>query len=156
MKVKIYRINKSNPLPTQSNDGDAGWDVYASKSVRFEPGQIKLIPLGIIAEAPKGYHFKLVLRSSTPLKKKGFTQPNAPGIIDSQYSGESDEIKLMLQAPDIDTLKANGGYESDLFIEQGDRIAQLLLEKNYEIDWVEQDKPNFNKSSRGGFGSTGN
>ena len=64
MKVRIHRLNKDNPLPAQGNVGDAGYDVYAAKNMVFDYDEIKLVPLGIIAEAPEGYHFKLCIRSS--------------------------------------------------------------------------------------------
>jgi len=152
MKVKIYRICKDNPLPTQANSGDAGWDVYAAEDVSFSPGEIELVPLGIIAQAPKGYHFKLCIRSSIA-KKRGLIQPNAPGIIDHLYSGKKDEIKLMLQAP----MKFGkwGYFDPETIIKKGERVGQLILEKNNDIEWDEQDDPNFAGKSRGGFGSTG-
>ena len=151
MKVKIYRIDKDNLLPLQANKGDAGYDCFASKDVYFCAEEIKLVPLGIIAQAPEGYHFKLCLRSSLA-KKRGFTLANGVGIIDYLYSGENDEIKALLKAP---------GYENhtslwiDRIIRKGERIAQLILEKNEEIEWDEQEERNFVEKSRGGFGSSG-
>lgn len=145
MDVKIYRINKDIPLPSQANDGDAGWDVYSSEDVYFKPLEIKLVPLGIIAQAPKGYHFKLCIRSSIALKK-GFVQPNCPGIIDSKYCGEKDEIKMILK--NVDMFFPNS-------IKKGERIGQLILEKNNDIEWIEQEDANFAGESRGGFGSSG-
>lgn len=148
VKVKIYRICKENPLPTQANPDDAGWDVYAAKKISFcEPGEIKLVPLGIIAQAPKGFHFKLCVRSSV---SKTFSQPNAPGIIDFRYSGTDDEIKIMLKAPDADE-----GHFWPIEIEQGDRVGQLILERNNHIEWDEQENRDFGGESRGGFGSSG-
>jgi len=142
--VRIHRISEASRLPTQANEGDAGWDVYASEDVFFEPGQIKLVPLGIIAEAPYGYHFKLCIRSSVAYKKS-FTQPNSPGIIDHLYRGPNDEIKLMLKAP-----------SHHIKVTVGDRIGQLILEKNNDIEWAVQKDADFAGESRGGFGSSGN
>lgn len=145
MKVKIHRINKDNPLPTQANLGDAGYDCYASENVFFYPEEIKLIPLGIIAQAPEGYHFKLCLRSSLALKR-GFILMNGVGIIDHKYCGPNDEIKAILRAP-------QNTY--DLVIKKGERVCQLILEKNNDIEWDEQDEKDFVGNSRGGFGSSG-
>ena len=146
MKVKIHRICKDNPLPTQANPGDAGYDVYASEDVVFEePGYIRFVPLGIIAQAPKGYHFKLCIRSSMAAKR-GFILANSVGVIDNLFSGPDDEIKMIIQY--------TGGFFPDI-IKKGERVGQLILEKNNEIEWDEQEDRNFAQVSRGGFGSSG-
>lgn len=163
MKVRIYRINKELPLPTYACGGDAGIDIYASEDVFFEPNEIKLVRTGIIAEAPEGFHFKLALRSSMA-RKRGFMLANGVGIIDSQFCGEQDEIQVLLKAPnsgfEIKTEwerneKGFMGYRRGCWIKTGERIAQLILEKNQEIEWEEQEERNFKGSSRGGFGSSG-
>lgn len=77
--------------------------------------------------------------------KHGITLPNAPATIDSDYRGE---LKVILQ---------NNG-STDFRIESGDRIAQLLLEKVVEFDWLEVEHPTDLEGSErggGGFGSTG-
>lgn len=160
MKVRIHRICKDNPLPTQGNKGDAGWDVYAAETMKFNYDEIKLIPLGIIAEAPEGYHFKLCIRSSMAYKR-GYLIPNSPGIIDSAFKGENDQIHAVIKAPSKDTslmlknFNLINGSDSNLIIKKGERVAQLILEQNNDIEWDEQDVPDFAGDSRGGFGSTG-
>lgn len=151
MKVKIYRINKDNPLPTQANKNDAGWDCYASQDVEIDYGCVGMVPLGIIAQAPEGHHFKLVLRSSAAFKR-AFMLANGVGIIDSSYCGETDEIKALIRVPDM----RDGDFiDEPYIIKKGERIAQLILEKNTEIQWDEQEDQNFAGKNRGGFGSTG-
>lgn len=145
MKVKIYRICKDNPLPTQANPNDAGWDVYAAEDVEFLQSQVKLVSLGIIAQAPKGFHFKLCIRSSL---SKTFSLANGVGIVDSRYCGPEDEMKIMLRAPSIIN-------HPPLVIKKGSRVGQLILEKNYDIEWDEQENRDFGGESRGGFGSSG-
>ncbi len=152
--VRIHRVSGTAKLPTQANEGDAGWDCYADQDVEFYPGEVKLVSLGIIAEAPVGYHFKLCLRSSMGLKR-GFSIPNAPGIIDSRYSGPTDVIKVILKAPETDRTINDGAF-FPLKILRGDKICQLILEKNNDIEWIEQDRQDFaSTESRGGFGSSG-
>jgi len=142
MKVRIYRTCKDNPLPTQANPNDAGWDCYASKKVIFAwPREVKAVPLGIIAEAPTGFHWKLCLRSS--MVKRGLRLANSVGIIDALYCGPTDEIKALIQG------------DAGAVIEKGDRICQLILEKNYDIEWEEQEDINFGGKDRGGIGSSG-
>ena len=148
ISVKIHRINKDNPLPVQANKGDAGYDVYAAEEVTFLPEEIKLVPLGIIAQAPYGYHFKLCIRSSMAYKK-GFDHPNAPGVIDHAFAGPKDEIKMILKAP-----KETEKYIQPFVIKSGERIGQLILEKNNEIEWDEQEDRNFAGADRGGIGSS--
>lgn len=164
MKCKIYRINKENPLPAPAKTGDAGHDCYASMDIVFNPAEIKLIPLGIIAKSPEDYHFKLFIRSSGP-KKRGFMLANGVGIIDSSFCGEKDEICALIKAPETDKLfKFDEIYETfygnqikkhGWIIKKGERICQLMLEKNIEIEWEEQENRDFVKESRGGFGSSG-
>lgn len=151
MKVKIYRICKDNPLPTFANPTDAGADVFASENVTFYIGEVKLVPLGIIAQAPEGYHFKLCLRSSMGAKR-GFRLANHVGIVDSSFSGPADEIKMIIEYTG-ETI--NGFLGNNGIINNGDRIGQLILEKNNGIEWEEQEDINFAGKSRGGFGSSG-
>lgn len=153
MKVRIHRLS-DNPLPTRANPTDAGYDVYAAEDVNFEPNQIKLVPLGIIAEAPVGHHFKLYIRSSMALKR-GFTLGNSVGIVDSSFCGPQDQIQAIIKAPArYTTCWLNICFE-DLHIKKGERVGQLILEKNIEIEWDEQENRNFAGESRGGFGSSG-
>jgi dUTP pyrophosphatase len=171
MEVKIHRINKDLPLPKQANDGDAGFDVFASCNELFGYDEIKLVPLGIIAQAPKGFHFKLCLRSSMAYKR-GFSLANGVGIIDHQFCGPEDEIKIMLKSPSLQWLEQKGyvsiekgeqfdiftkqkGFREIMLIKKGDRVGQLILEKNNKIEWKEQEDKNFAGESRGGFGSSG-
>lgn len=152
MKARIHRLCKDNPLPTQGNAGDAGYDVYAAANVEFAYDEIKLVPLGIIAEAPEGFHFKLCIRSSAAFKR-GFTLANSVGVVDHAFCGEKDQIQAIIKAPSISTHKILGG--GNMVISKGERVVQLILEKNNDIEWDEQDVPNFVAESRGGFGSTG-
>lgn len=148
IKCRIYKLHEDLPLPTQANPGDAGWDVVAAESMEFVQGETKLVPLGIIAEAPLGYHFGLYIRSS--LAKKGWSLANGVGVIDHAYCGETDEIKALMRAP-RPLFKPFKLYK----IERGDRICQLILEKNNDITWDVQTERNFAGKSRGGFGSSG-
>lgn len=154
MEVKIYRICKDNPLPTRADPTDAGYDVYAAEEVKFTFDRSKLVPLGIIAQAPEGYHFKLVLRSSMAWKR-GFSLDNSVGIIDHKYCGKYDEIKALIKAPSFAVCRMKKLPNTNLIIKKGERVAQLLLEKNVDIEWEEQDDRDFAGQSRGGFGSTG-
>lgn len=145
MKSKIFRTCKDNHLPNRADSKSAGYDVYASERVEFNPGDIKLVPIGIIAQAPKGHHFKLLLRSSMAYKRK-FMLANSVGLIDENFCGPEDEMKAIIYFTKTE------GSETIL---KGERVGQLLLEKNIDIEWVEQEDKDFVGKSRGGFGSTG-
>lgn len=151
MKCRIYRINRAMSLPSRAHSSDAGMDVYASEDAAFKPGETKLIPLGIIVEAPEGFHWKLFLRSSMACKR-GFSLKNGVGIVDHEYSGIADEMKACIQAPEC---HHGYGYGPVFEIKAGERIGQILLEKNYEVEWDEQEDRAFAGPSRGGFGSSG-
>jgi dUTPase len=71
---------------------------------------------------------------------------NSVGVIDNLFSGPDDEIKMIIQY--------TGGFFPDI-IKKGERVGQLILEKNNEIEWDEQEDRNFAQVSRGGFGSSG-
>lgn len=144
LKVKIYRENKNIPLPTKANNTDAGWDIYLPQNVFLKPGEWSLVDLGIICGAPEGYHFKLLLRSSAAVKR-GLRQLNAVGVIDSLYCGPSDFWKIPIK----------NDTDKELKLKAGERIAQMLLEKNEDFILEEQQNKDFAGKSRNGFGSTG-
>lgn len=142
MLVKIKRIDKELPLPTYETSGAAAFDVYSREALVIEPHTLALIPSNLIIETPKGYMLNVVPRSSTP-KKKGLLIPHGIGIIDQDYCGEADEIKVQLYNFTNEPVK----------IERGERIGQAVFTKIDKASWQEVDS--MNRNSRGGFGSTG-
>jgi len=142
MKVKIKRIDKSLPLPTYETKGSVGFDLLARVDSVILPKAIELIPANVIVQVPKGYALILASRSSTP-KKHGLTKPHGIGVIDQDYCGDQDELKIQVM----------NFTEKPVTIARGTKIAQGLF--------VRVDRPSFkeveqiSKKSRGGFGSTG-
>jgi dUTP pyrophosphatase len=153
MKIRIYRKDKNVPLPERQTDRSVGLDVYASQTVELWPGKVTLIPTGLIIESPPGYYFKIFIRSGFAIRN-GVSLANDVGIVDEDYCGPEDEVKIAVirHFNPVDTAK----YKP-MVIEKGMRIAQLIFEKNVmpEIVWEEQEDPDFAGDSRGGFGSTG-
>ncbi len=141
MKVKIKRIDKSLPLPTYQTAGSVGFDIYSREDMEIKPREIVLIPGNIIVETPKGYMLLVALRSSTP-RKKGLIKPHGIGVIDNDYCGEGDEIKVQVYNNTDNVVK----------VEKGERIAQGIFVKIDKFDWEEVDQMG---NGRGGFGSTG-
>ena len=140
--VKFLRLKDSATLPARQSPHAAGYDVHAclSDDLTILRGQITPVPTGLAVEIPPGYHISIRARSGMAVKH-GLTPVNTPGTIDADYRGE-------IFVPLINLGQA------DYTIKHGDRIAQLLLEKTYDIEWVEGE---LSETARGEgkFGSTG-
>lgn len=142
MTVKI--INRSgNPLPAYSTLLSAGMDVRASlqEPVVLKPLGRAIVPTGLYLEIPAGYEVQVRPRSGLAAKK-GVTVLNAPGTIDADYRGEVCVILVNLS-------------DSDFVIENGERIAQLVLARHEVIEWQETSELASSVRGEGGFGSTG-
>lgn len=141
MQVRIQRVDKNLPLPTYATAGSVGFDLLARETVRIEPGQIELIPGNLIVEVPRGYMLAVASRSSTP-KKKGLTPPHGFGVIDRDYCGPQDELKIQVY----------NFSSGPVTIERGEKIAQGVFVRVDTFEWEEVDS--IREESRGGFGST--
>jgi len=146
MKINITRINKSSniQLPSYQTLGSAGMDVCAdiNKPITIKSGEVVVVPTGIAIALPINYECQVRSRSGLA-SKNGIFALNAPGTIDSDYRGE---IRVIL---------ANFGKEN-YCIENGDRIAQLVIAKYEKITWNEVNLLNETDRGSSGFGSTGN
>ncbi len=142
MQVKIKRVDPDLSLPRRESDGAAGFDLITRTTTTIEPGQIGLVPANVIVEIPLGYALIVAARSSTPMRT-GLVVPHGIGIIDSDYHGDDDEIKVQVWNP----------TDAPVTVDRGDRIAQGILVKVEPVDWVTTDET-FGQT-RGGFGSTG-
>ena len=141
MHVRIQRIDKSLPLPVYETAGSVGFDLVARETVTIEAGKIELTPGNVIVEVPAGYMLAVASRSSTP-KKKGLTPPHGFGIIDHDYCGPTDEIKIQVY----------NFSEAPVTIERGEKIAQGVFVRVDKFEW--QEVESIREESRGGFGST--
>jgi dUTP pyrophosphatase len=153
MKIRIYRKYKDLPLPERKTPRSVGLDVYAAQKAELLPGEVVIIPTGLIIEAPKGYFYKVHIRSGLAVKN-GICLANDVGIIDEDYCGPEDELRIAL----VRLYNPRDPRRDEPFvIERGMRIAQIIFEKNAlpEIEWDEVDSIDFAGKTRGGFGSTG-
>lgn len=143
MEVKIKRLDKSLPLPQYQTPGSVAFDLASSIDATIGPKEIKLIPTGLIIQAPEGHMLMLSSRSSLALKK-GLMMGNGVGIVDADYCGPNDEIKIQL---------VNIGGEP-VEIKKGERLAQgmFIPITRGEFEEIETMEKN---DSRGGFGGTG-
>jgi len=142
MIIDIKRIDKELPLPRHETDGAVAFDLIAREGATIEPGKIALVPVNIIVCTPPGYMLMLAARSSLA-KKKNLMLANSVGIIDQDYCGPEDEIKLMFW---------NFGT-APAVLERGERIGQALFAKIERAEWNEVEETA--RASRGGFGTTG-
>ena len=141
MHVSIQRIDKSLPLPTYATEGSVGFDLLARETTVIESGKIVLVPANVIVEVPKGYMLAIASRSSTP-KKKGLIPPHGFGVIDRDYCGPEDEVKIQVY----------NFSDGPVTVERGEKIAQGVFVRVDTFEWQEVDS--IRDESRGGFGST--
>lgn len=142
MQVKIKRIDKSLELPMYETQGSVGFDLIARTETVVAPKTIELVPTNVIVEVPHGYMLVVASRSSTP-RKKGLTPPHGFGIIDHDYCGPEDEVKVLVY----------NFTDADVTVNRGEKIAQGVFVKIDKFEWEEVDE--IKTESRGGFGSTG-
>jgi dUTP pyrophosphatase len=140
--VRVHRLSASATLPAYQTAGAAGFDLAASADLTIAPGQIALVPTGLVIAVPAGHFLGIFARSSTPLKR-GLIVANGVGVVDSDYCGPADEIKIQVM----------NVTQSPVDVRTGDRIAQGVLIPFVRATWTEDDGPT--GASRGGFGSTG-
>lgn len=142
MKVKV--INKSGTsLPAYATEFSAGMDVRAClpEPVVLKPLERAVVPTGLFLEIPAGCEVQVRPRSGLAAKK-GITVLNAPGTIDADYRGEVCVILVNLSS-------------ENFTIENGERIAQLVLARHEQIEWEETGELSASVRGTGGFGSTG-
>jgi dUTP pyrophosphatase len=143
MDVRITRLDDSMPLPSYQTPGAAGFDLASSANMTIAPGEVALVPTGFVIEAPPGHFIGVFARSSTPLKR-GLMVANGVGIVDADYSGPEDEIK-------IEVFNFTG---APVAVKRGDRLAQGLILPFVRAVWKEAAPPE-DRKTRGGFGATG-
>lgn len=142
MKIKI--INRSShPLPSYSTDLSAGMDLRANLNEPILLGPLKriIVPTGISLELPVGFEAQVRPRSGLAAKS-GITVLNSPGTIDADYRGE---VKVIL----VNLSKEN------FTINDGERIAQMIIAKHEQAEWIQVEELLETERGAGGFGSTG-
>ncbi|MBR3786253.1 MAG: dUTP diphosphatase [Firmicutes bacterium] len=141
MKLKI--ISKSGVVPKYETPGSAGFDIraYIEEPVTLAPGERRLIPTGLFFQLEPGYEAQVRARSGLAIKK-GIGLVNGIGTIDSDYRGE------------VCVALINWGQE-DFVIENGDRIAQVVVAKYEQVDFELTDCLDETQRGAGGFGHTG-
>ena len=142
MTIKI--INKSqHELPNYETIASAGMDLRANlnQSITLQPLERTIVKTGLFIELPIGYEAQVRPRSGLAAKN-GITVLNAPGTVDADYRGEIGVILVNLS-------------NDPFVIENGERIAQLIIAKHERADWIEVQELTKTSRGAGGFGSTG-
>ncbi|WP_350289463.1 dUTP diphosphatase [uncultured Croceitalea sp.] len=142
--MQINIINKSkHPLPHYETNASAGMDLRAniSESITLQPLERTIVKTGLFIELPVGFEAQVRPRSGLAAKK-GITVLNAPGTVDADYRGEIGVILVNLS-------------NVDFTVEDGERVAQLVIAKHERADWNEVDVLSDTARGAGGFGSTG-
>ena len=142
MKVKI--INRSrHPLPSYATIASAGMDLYAHlhQPIVLRSLERAAVPTGLFIELPVGFEAQIRPRSGLAFKN-GVTILNAPGTIDADYRGELKAILVNLST-------------ETFIINDGDRIAQMVVAKHEQIEWIAVEELIETQRGGGGFGHTG-
>lgn len=144
MEVKIEIINKGkHALPEYATGLSAGMDIRANldSPITLKPLERRLISTGLFIALPEGFEAQVRPRSGLAFKK-GITVLNTPGTIDADYRGEIGVILVNIS-------------NEDFIVEDGERIAQLVIAKHETAKWTEVFELSATTRGEGGFGSTG-
>ena len=142
MQVKI--INRSHhALPQYETKQSAGMDLRANldNPITLEPLGRCLVPTGLFMALPPGYEAQVRPRSGLAIKK-GVTVLNTPGTIDADYRGEVCVVLVNLSA-------------EPFVVNDGERIAQMVIARHEQIDWLPVEVLDETERGAGGFGHTG-
>ena len=143
VKILIKKTNKEVITPKYKTDGSSGVDLSAflEKKVVIKPNSSELIPTGLQVAIPEELEIQIRPRSGLAAKES-IGVLNSPGTIDSDYRGE---LKIILF----------NHSNKDFIINNGDRIAQMVLVPIIKMEFEEVDSLPDTVRGQGGFGSTG-
>lgn len=142
MKIRI--INKSkHELPSYATNASAGMDLRANleEPIVLKSLERTLVATGLFLEIPIGYEAQIRPRSGLAFKN-GLTVLNSPGTIDADYRGEVKVILVNLS-------------NQDFVINDGERVAQMVISKHEQAEWIKVEQLIETDRGAGGFGSTG-
>ena len=142
--IKVRIINRGHhPLPEYATPQSAGMDLRANidAQIVLKPMQRMLIPTGLYMALPPGYEAQVRPRSGLSLKH-GITVLNTPGTIDADYRGE---VKVLLV----------NFSDAEFVVNDGERIAQMVIAKHENADFIEVEELDETERGAGGYGHTG-
>ena len=142
--MKVQVVNKGHqPLPAYATVQSAGMDLRANidEPIVLKPLERRLIPTGLHIALPAGYEAQVRRRSGLALKK-GITVLNSPGTVDADYRGEVGVLLINLS-------------QEDFVINDGERIAQMVIARHEQAEFVEVEVLDETERGEGGYGHTG-
>ena len=142
--VKIKIVNRgSQQLPAYATPESAGMDLRANitEPIVLHPLERRIIPTGLYIALPSGYEAQVRPRSGLAFKH-GITVLNSPGTIDSDYRGELGVLLVNLS-------------NEDFTVEAGERIAQMVIARHEQGEFVEVEELDDTERGAGGYGHTG-
>jgi dUTP pyrophosphatase len=142
MVLHIKRLDATLPLPGYATADSAAFDLSAAEDIEVPAGAVRLVRTGLVIGVPSGYFLAIFARSSTPLKR-GLMVANGVGVVDADYRGPEDEVKI----PIVNIT------HSVVHVARGDRLAQAIVLPAPRVEWEEVN--DLAAPTRGGFGSTG-
>jgi dUTP pyrophosphatase len=142
MKVRITTLRDDVTVPVYQTAGSAGFDLAAAEDMTIEPHRMAMVPTGLVIATPPGHVLILAARSSL-FKKKGLVPANGIGVVDSDYCGASDEIRMLLL----------NMTDQPVTVDKGERLMQGIIVPFIQAEF-ESGQP-LAAASRGGIGSTG-
>ena len=142
VEVLVKRLYPDVPLPKYGKKGDAGADITTRVDFTIEPGERQLVPTGLAIALPFGFAAFVHPRSGLAIKH-GVSMVNAPGTVDAGFRGELQIILI------------NHDLREPISFKKGDRIAQLVIQRVEEAQFVEVVELPGSERAEGGFGSTG-
>jgi dUTP pyrophosphatase len=142
LTVGVQRLTEDVPLPTYARPGDAGADLVSTEDVVLQPGERRVVGTGLAIALPDGFAAFVHPRSGLAAHA-GLALVNAPGTIDAGYRGE---IKVIL---------INHDPHQPIRLSRGDRIAQLVIQRVEQAEFVDVRALPSSVRGTGGHGSTG-
>lgn len=142
--VQIKVVNRGHQqLPVYATPQSAGMDLRANidAPITLHPMERRLIPTGFHIALPEGYEAQVRPRSGLALKH-GLTVLNSPGTIDADYRGEVGVLLINLS-------------QEDFVINDGERIAQMVIARHEQADFVIVEELDQTERGEGGYGHTG-
>jgi dUTP pyrophosphatase len=140
MDIRIKLLSENAKIPTAGTVFSAGYDLYSSEDGSVQPGERVLVKTNVSVAIPNGYYGRVAPRSGLAYKN-GID--SLAGVIDSDYRG------------DIGVILLNTDSSKVFSFSKGDRIAQLIIEKCHDVNWVKVTQLEESKRNDGSYGSTG-
>lgn len=141
LKIGFVKTHEKAQIPKKKHASDSGFDLCAVEKVALLPRTPTLVSTGLKISLPKGYEAQVRSRSGLALKQNVCVL-NSPGTVDNEYTGELGVILIN-----------HGSFT--YFVEEGDRVAQLVIAPVVPADSVEIQSVEETVRGEGGFGSTG-